>query len=91
MFLVHPKSRGQSFVLELMVLGSFLWFKHRQGIRKKYFLKKEVARGGAGEQTRVLSISFIFSFFTEPQRLPLCVLVLNDNKPDTVQSCDHEL
>jgi hypothetical protein len=27
-----------------------------------FFLKKEVARGG--EQTRVLSISFIFSFFT---------------------------
>jgi hypothetical protein len=27
-----------------------------------FFLKKEVARGG--ERTRVLSISFIFSFFT---------------------------
>jgi hypothetical protein len=38
--------------------------------RNNFF--KEVARGG--EQTRVLSISFIFSFFTtfiaEPQRLP---------------------
>jgi hypothetical protein len=33
-----------------------------QGVCFGTFFKKEVARGG--EQTRVLSISFIFSFFT---------------------------
>jgi hypothetical protein len=35
---------------------------HLSKINVFVFLKKEVARGG--ERTRVLSISFIFSFFT---------------------------
>jgi hypothetical protein len=40
--------------------------KFAQSVAQRFF-KKEVARGG--ERTRVLSISFIFSFSTT---LPLC-------------------